>query len=149
MSEKTKPTKPPKEQPEGSAANAYQPEAIEEAYLKIFSQIASGKTSKVQENLQFSEIAQELEASGLLRRETFPMPKGGALFLGWRLTYSGRLEFARLLRERRERVWWRKSLRALWLALLVIIPATWTVIAVVVDILRDDLAPWLRALLFD
>lgn len=120
------------------------PEAIESLYLRVFDLVNRGASFEITKDPSLHEVANELEADGLLQRKTF----GSALLVhaGWRLTYVGRLEWARILREARDRVWWRKYRRGIGRALLVIIPAAWTVITVLIDIFRDSIRAWLSGL---
>ena len=120
------------------------PEAIESLYLRVFDLVNRGASFEITKDHSLHELANELEADGLLQRKTF----GPALALhaGWRLTYVGRLEWARILREVRERVWWRRYRRGIWRAMLVIIPAAWTAFVVFIDIYRDRICAWLNGL---
>ena len=120
------------------------PEAIESLYLRVFDLVNRGASFEITKDHSLHELANELEADGLLQRKT--LGPALALHAGWRLTYVGRLEWARILREARDRVWWRKYRRGIGRALLVIIPAAWTVITVLIDIFRDSIRAWLSGL---
>lgn len=64
----------------------------------------------------------------------------------WWLTAAGRIELERLVRECAERVWWRRFRDGFFRAMLFIIPATWTVVAVLIDLFRERILAWLDGL---
>jgi hypothetical protein len=98
----------------------------------------------------------ELKSAGFLQYQQFSAEQVARRSDGFAvggITYAGRLELARLIREKeareqhaREQVWWRKYRRGIGRALLVIIPAAWTVITVLIDIFRDSIRAWLSGL---
>lgn len=80
---------------------------VEEAYIKIFQCVHRGYCNDLYTKPRVHELANELVSDGLLvnwKRQRAP----SVWEVGWRITFSGRKEWARLVRERRERVWWRR-----------------------------------------
>ena len=91
----------------------------------------------------------ELHDAHLIKAKAFTQAddsqrQGGVLIYG--ITYAGRLELDRLVRECAERVWWRRFRDGFFRAMLFIIPATWTVVAVLIDLFRERILAWLDGL---
>ena len=94
--------------------------SIEDEYLEIFRKATQRNYSP---RGREEHLAQELRDCNLLRFYLHEPADGGPSRQYAFITYAGRLEWARLLRERRDRVWWRRGLWTLWRGLKYILCA--------------------------